>query len=100
MTSLFFGILIVSMFLIIIVAAFAFGYKVAKDKFYYKPCPYCGHSQDEFVTMEDIDKELDKNFKVFDDNLTKLLSTWKTVKHQADLHEKEMHQRVIDAHLD
>lgn len=65
-----------------------------------KPCPYCGHKPSDFITMDDIDKELDKNFKAFDNTLIELLATWKTVRHQADLHEKEMHRRIVDAHLD
>lgn len=65
-----------------------------------KPCPYCGHKLSDSLTMDDIDKELDENFKTFDNALTKLLDTWKTVRYQVDLHEKEMHRKIIDVHLD
>lgn len=75
---------------------YCYGYTRGKDK----QCPYCGHKPSDSVTMDDIDKELDENFKEFDDTLTKLLDTWKTVRHQADLHEKEMHRKIIDAYLD
>lgn len=65
-----------------------------------KPCPYYDHKHSDSITMNDIDKELDKNFKAFDNALTELLATWKTVRYQTDLHEKEMHRRIIDAYLD
>lgn len=74
---------------------YCYGYS-GKDR----PCPYCGHKPSDFITMDDIDKELDKNFKAFDNTLTELLTTWKTVRHQANLHEEEMHRKIIDAHLD
>lgn len=85
---------------VLLIIFYSVGYNAGRKYERNKPCTFCGHKPADEISMAKVNEELDKNFKELDALAADFLHVWKSTRCQIDLYEKDLKQKIIDAHMD